>query len=115
MLRAIIASGLLILSAACGASSIESVPCPRPPRSLVPSADTMYVGDVAQFQIPVAQLSERSTRQIRWTMDNNQPARVDSLTGVVIAVGAGITSISATDRLTAASCPDYWVATVLVR
>ena len=89
--------------------------CFGPDGSLIPAADTMRVGDVAQFQIPASQLSGRSPGEIRWTLDNPVPARVDSLTGVVTAVSAGGTDVIATDQLSGSPCPHVWRAAVLVR
>jgi uncharacterized protein YjdB len=99
----------------CATLTIQPAPvCFGPDGTLIPAADTMRVGDVAQFQIPTAQLSGRSAGEIRWTLDNPAPARVDSLTGVVTAVSAGGTDVIATDRLSGSPCPHVWRATVLV-
>jgi hypothetical protein len=114
MSKFIVMIGMLCVCAACGTSSPVTVVCPAPARNLIPSADTMRVGDVMQFQIPAAELAEQNTRQIRWTTDNFQVASADSLSGSVRALGVGITSARAIDRLVA-SCPNTWVATVLVR
>ncbi len=92
-----------------------SQPCPGPAASLIPSLDSMRVGDVVQFQIPSAQLAGRSTTQIRWALDNTAPARVDSLSGVVTALSSGGANLSATDGNSAAPCPHQWRAIVVVR
>ena len=88
--------------------------CPGPTGILIPSADTMRVGDVTQFQIPAAQASGRSPNEIRWTMDNPAPAKVYSLTGIVTAVSAGSTNVKATDLLVGSPCPHEWRAAVFV-
>jgi len=89
--------------------------CPGPLGMLIPSTDTMHVGDVVQFQIPAAQLSGRSPGQIRWSVDNPAPASVDSLTGVVIAVSAGTTNVRAVYLPLSPPCPHEWRANVLVQ
>lgn len=89
--------------------------CPGPLGMLIPSTDTMHVGDVVQFQIPAAQLSGRSPGQIRWSVDNPTPASVDSLTGVVIAVSAGTTNVRAVYLPLSPPCPHEWRANVLVQ
>jgi uncharacterized protein YjdB len=88
--------------------------CPGPAGVLIPSADSMSVGDVVQFQIPAAQASGRSPNEIRWTVDNPAPARVDSSTGIVTAVSAGNTNVKATDLLLGSPCPHEWRAAVFV-
>lgn len=99
----------------CATLTVSPAPlCPGPTGSLIPSADTMHVGDVMHFQIPAAQLAGRSTNEIRWTVDFPATARIDSLTGVVTAMGAGGTDVIATDVLLTSPCPHEWRATVLV-
>jgi hypothetical protein len=68
-----------------------------------------------QFQIPAAQLAGRSPNEIRWTLDFPATAKIDSLTGVMTAVGPGGTDVIATDVLLTSPCPHEWRATVLVR
>jgi uncharacterized protein YjdB len=88
--------------------------CPGPGGVLIPSADTMHVGDVAQFQIPAAQASGRIPGQIRWSVDNPAPASVDSLTGVVTAVSAGTTNVRAVYLPLSPPCPHEWRAAIVV-
>lgn len=100
----------------CATLTVSPAPlCPGPGGVLIPSADTMHVGDVVQFQIPAAQLSGRSPGQIRWSVDNPTPASVDSLTGVVIAVSAGTTNVRAVYLPLSPPCPHEWRANVLVQ
>jgi uncharacterized protein YjdB len=88
--------------------------CPGPDGQLVPSIDSMHVGDVAQFQIPAAQMTGRTAGEIRWSVDNPAPAKIDSLSGVVTAVSPGSTNVIATDPLVGSPCPHLWRAMVLV-
>jgi hypothetical protein len=93
----------------------QAILCPGPTGSLIPSADTMHVGDVLQLQIPAAQLAGRSPNEIRWTLDFPATAKIDSLTGVVTALSAGGTDVIATDVLLTSPCPHEWRAVVVVR
>jgi uncharacterized protein YjdB len=99
----------------CATLTVQPAPvCFEPDGSLVPSADTLHVGDVAQFQIPAAQMSGRSPNEIRWTLDFPATARIDSLTGVVTALSVGGTDVIATDQLLTSPCPHEWRAQVVV-
>jgi uncharacterized protein YjdB len=100
----------------CARLTVSPAPlCFGPGGLLTPSADTMRVGDVVQFQIPAAQLAGRIPNQIRWSVDNSAPASVDSLTGVVTAVSAGITNVRALDLPLSPPCPHEWRANVVVQ
>lgn len=99
----------------CVTLTVSPAPlCFGPEGQLVPSSSAMNVGDAAQFQIPASQSAGRSANELRWTVDNPAPARVDSLTGVVTAVSPGSTNVIATDPLVGSPCPHMWRATVLV-
>lgn len=109
---------------ACATLVVQPAPvCRGPTGSLIPSVDTIQVGDMVQFQIPTAQLAGRSAGEIRWTiygyatpLESPEPARVDSLTGVVTGVSAtGTTNVIATDPLLTSPCPHIWEAIVTVR
>ena len=101
---------------ACATLVVSPAPaCFGPSGSLIPSVDTLHVGDVAQFQIPAAQLVGRDAGEIRWTVDYPATASIDSLTGVVTAVSVGGTDVMATDPLLTSPCPHDWRAVVIVR
>ena len=110
----VVTAGLLIGIGACGSANIV-VPCPKPSGHLLPSSDTVSVGATALFQVSASDLAIRNPRQIRWSVDDPRVARVDSLTGVATAISVGVSTVRATDRLAPVSCPDSWVATIMVR
>ena len=100
----------------CARIVVQPTPvCFGPSGSLIPSVDTLHVGEVAQFQIPAAQLSGRDPGEIRWTVDQPATAGIDSLTGVVTARSVGGTDVVATDQLSTSPCPHDWRAIVIVR
>ncbi len=99
---------------ACDSVVVQPAPlCPEPVGWLTPTADTVHVGDVVQYQIPAALLGGRSASQIRWTIDNAPVAKVDSLSGVVTALGIGYTDVIATDQLSV-QCPHRWQSPLVV-
>jgi len=110
----VVTASLLIGIGACGSAAVM-VPCPQAPGQLVPSSDTVGVGATALFHVSASDLALRNARQIRWSVDDPRVASVDSLTGVATATSVGVTTVRATDRLAPVSCPDSWVATIVVR
>ena len=99
----------------CATVMVSPSVCTSPPGSLIPSADTMHVGEVVHFQIPAAQLAGRDPTLIRCKIDSTAVARVDSLTGVVTALSIGPADVLATDPSTTSPCPRDWRAPVVVR
>ena len=99
----------------CATLVVDTFPvCFGPDGTLVPSGDAIRVGDVAQYQIPAAQLAGRSSSEIRWTVDYPAVATIDSLTGRVTGVSVGTSDVIATDQLSTSPCPHVWKGTVVV-
>ena len=110
-----IATGMTSGMKGCATVTVSpSMLCPGPAGSLIPANDTLHIGDIAQFQIPAAQLAGRNANEVRWTADVPATATVDSMTGLVTAKGIGGTNIFANDPVATSPCPHQWHAIVIV-
>jgi uncharacterized protein YjdB len=98
----------------CAVVLLQFPRCVEPDSPLIPANGWLHVGDVQQYQIPPAQMAGRSAGEIRWSVIQPATARIDSLTGVLTAVGVGTADIVAIDQLYSSPCPHEWRAVVVV-
>lgn len=99
-LRRLILAPVVIAVTACS-TSVAAPPSncvnTAPGASVQPSSATLSVGDTLRLAaaLPPGCTGTLPTPVWRWSSSNAAVARVDSLTGLVTAVGPGTTAISA--------------------